>query len=432
MQEIKRVAFRGFYAHWALSALGALGACEPGAVDGRKVVVVTPVLEPALLAQVGSLAAVPLLNGVLPGGGAEVFQQDMRPFTLILPATASGRFTVDVEAAAPGHRTDPHGAALASGRGEVTIGEATDYALEVRLAAEPCVLQRWCWTDPMGSFTDLHGVWGSAARDLFVVGDHGLVLHRSAFSWTQQESGVSEGLYAVWGSGPQDVWATGDNGTIIHFDGKGWSHSQSGTTMDILALWGSGPQDVWAAGSLGESGGILRYQGGAWTPVKDSDVEASPPLRSLWGSGPRDVWAVGDFGAALRWDGSSWKRQATPMTARLSGVWGSGPSDVWAVGEAATLLRNRGSGWKALSIGTRALHAVSGSGPDEVWLADSQGTFWRKLSNDDFLGVSSGLEFSPYALFVRGPQEAYCAGNSGTLLRWNGNAWGSALPGSAR
>jgi hypothetical protein len=58
-------------------------------------------------------------------------------------------------------------------------------------------------------------------------------------------TGVSTWLYSVWGTGPRDVWAVGDAGVIIHWDGSSWSRVASGVSTALVRVAGSGPNDVW-------------------------------------------------------------------------------------------------------------------------------------------------------------------------------------------
>jgi len=63
---------------------------------------------------------------------------------------------------------------------------------------------------------DLHGVWGTAPGDAWIVGDSGTVLHWDGAMWHPSDSGTSNALLAIWGSGTNDLWAVGRGGTILH------------------------------------------------------------------------------------------------------------------------------------------------------------------------------------------------------------------------
>lgn len=74
--------------------------------------------------------------------------------------------------------------------------------------------------EDVGLTSDLHAAWGSAASDVYVVGDLGQILHRGRDGvWKREASGTRRGLFAVWGSGPRNVYAVGRGGLILHSTG---------------------------------------------------------------------------------------------------------------------------------------------------------------------------------------------------------------------
>ena len=64
-------------------------------------------------------------------------------------------------------------------------------------------------------------------------------------------TGSLSALYGVWGTAANDVWAVGQGGTILHWDGARWSTIPSGTTETLRSIWGSSPTDIWAVGERG-------------------------------------------------------------------------------------------------------------------------------------------------------------------------------------
>lgn len=151
---------------------------------------------------------------------------------------------------------------------------------------------------------------------------------------------------AAWGTGARDVWLVGESGRIMHTDGywggmAEWTQSNSNTRSHLNGVWGTATDDVWA---VGERGTIRHYsydEGGelAWM-ISDANTTAS--LRAVWGSSATDVWAVGDSGTIVHGDGVTWTASKVPVeqaNTTLYGIWGSGPDDVWAVGERVILHR---------------------------------------------------------------------------------------------
>ncbi len=69
-----------------------------------------------------------------------------------------------------------------------------------------------------GTTEHLWGVW--AQKDLVVaVGEGGVILRSidGGKSWKRDDSGVTSKLYAVWGTAAGDIFAVGENGTILHY-----------------------------------------------------------------------------------------------------------------------------------------------------------------------------------------------------------------------
>jgi hypothetical protein len=55
------------------------------------------------------------------------------------------------------------------------------------------------------------------------------------------------------------------------------------------------------------------------------------------------VWAVGEMGGILHWNGTAWSQSASGADNPpdiLFGVWGSGAGDVWTVGGFGTILHH--------------------------------------------------------------------------------------------
>ena len=100
----------------------------------------------------------------------------------------------------------------------------------------------------------LNGIWGAGSA-LFACGEGGTILRATRGAsdallvFAPDATGTTQSLNGVWGTSPEDVWVVGDHGTILHWDGKAWTSDPSVTTSsDLYAVWGSGAGDVWAVG----------------------------------------------------------------------------------------------------------------------------------------------------------------------------------------
>ena len=173
------------------------------------------------------------------------------------------------------------------------------------------------------------GLGGTAADDVWTVGEKGAILHHDGHGWQHSPSGVQGGLNGVWGSSSSSVWAVGEGGTIVHWASGAWSTSpESDTEEKLMSVWGSSASDVWAVGGAGAT---VHWNGSAWSAVTSATGD---DLFGVWGSGPADVWAVGGEGVIIHWDWQHVGAGDEPDRGQtLPSVWGSGASDVWAVGK---------------------------------------------------------------------------------------------------
>jgi hypothetical protein len=114
-----------------------------------------------------------------------------------------------------------------------------------------------------GVSSDLQALWGSSATDVWAAGLDGNLLHFDGTAWSKANLGGSQSyFFGLWGSGAKDVFLVG-NGVFkpdeaaFHFDGTTWSKLSAPKLTQFGALWGAGPTDVYAiAGTR-----ILHYTG---------------------------------------------------------------------------------------------------------------------------------------------------------------------------
>ena len=143
-----------------------------------------------------------------------------------------------------------------------------------------------------------NGLWGIGA-EAWAVANNGAALHAvsvdgpGAVVWTSIESQTDRDLHGVWGSAASDVWMVGRRGTARHYDGSALlAFTTVPTTEDLHAVWGSSRTDVWA---VGDAGTILHFDGTAWTADTASFPHGGQPnLYGVWGSAANDVWIVGE------------------------------------------------------------------------------------------------------------------------------------------
>lgn len=57
-----------------------------------------------------------------------------------------------------------------------------------------------------------------------------------------------------------------------------------------------------------------------------ADSGTTQRLWAIHGSSANDIWAVGEFGAAVRWDGATWRAVDTGTSGDLVAVWAISPT----------------------------------------------------------------------------------------------------------
>ncbi len=295
----------------------------------------------------------------------------------------------------------------------------------------------------------LNAIWGSGAKDIYVVGDQGMILHYDGATWLPTPFGADH-LRGVWGSGPTDIHAVGDNGTTLHFDGKNWFKNPSTQTFGLWAVHGSSPTRAFAVG-VNET--ILAYNGTTWNKVHGGagaqlfavhddggtvvaggngklltsvDGSSWTPLAtptgmsSIRGLGRRAGALVAAGGEQIAlWDGKAWTQEAP---AGLPSLYALAPSGDLAAGASGLVLERQNSVWQRLGSGLQStVHALAGSGPDDLHAVGNQlllrwdGKTWV----EQLLPLKSAFN----AVGVRSKAEAFAVGDSGNALRWNGSGW---------
>jgi len=209
--------------------------------------------------------------------------------------------------------------------------------------------------------SELFAASASSPNDIWAVGQS--TIHFDGAKWTAFSAPMIKGdnnsfLQGVVAISPTLAWAAGNvtdgahPGQVIEqWNGTRWSlfpgpKFGKRDRAEVFAMTSSSANDVWAIGNLVNLGtGLVsplfeHWNGTAWTATT---VESSNEF--LFGASSdaaNDAWAVGFNGSnnmetsAMHWDGTSWKRVATPNvgegTNKLNAVLALAPNDAWAVG----------------------------------------------------------------------------------------------------
>ncbi len=288
---------------------------------------------------------------------------------------------------------------------------------------------------------------GTSEKDLWAVGDLGLIRHWDGSTWSKPCGGTRADLNAVWGSGNADVWIVGDGakedygvggpgpadagpsdtkGTVMHWDGAMLAVVKDVTPSGPRwSIWGSGSTDVWSSGggSFPSTDALLHWNGTIWSTA------GGYYFRAIWGSASNDVWGGG--GTTQHWDGVGWTAKPLSSGGPPTGLWGSGAKDVWAVASPSILEHWDGTKWTPASKAVPGqLVFVSGSGAADVWsvglaglVAHYDGTTWST--------VPSGTTIDLSGVWTSGAGDVWAVGAAGTILHWNGSSWAKLDGGTA-
>ncbi len=200
------------------------------------------------------------------------------------------------------------------------------------------------WTElETGDFTSSisGGIWGSDENDIFFIGNP--IKHYDGATFTD-ETASSDCNRDIWGTAANNVYAVGQLGTIQRYNGSSWSDMESGLGMNtIFGIWGSSATDIFA---VANGGAILHYNGSGsiWTEM---DNPGQYLYEDIWGTSADNVYAVGtsgQIGGIQHYNGTEWKEMISNTTEKLKGVWVSSDGVVFAVGKNGTVLQNGDSG----------------------------------------------------------------------------------------
>jgi hypothetical protein len=263
---------------------------------------------------------------------------------------------------------------------------------------------------PGSSATLMRSIWGSSARDVYIVGHNdlpgGTMFHFDGASWhavnlTAPEGGAIQGgidLSQVLGFTSADIFAVGgktasgtQTGTpagslVIHFDGKFWSEMQvppGGMLRGISGLYNG---EMWAAGV---SGTLIHLIGPAWIPATLQDTGS---FTSVSGVSTNDVYALScrsdngvhdtTFRYLWHWNGGAWSvADSFPQVAGQPDRFGT--RGVWSLlaityTSGQGLFKREGSAWDLIVPGPGGgyLNATYGTTNNSLFVVgDGSGVF---------------------------------------------------------
>ncbi len=194
---------------------------------------------------------------------------------------------------------------------------------------------------PSPTTATLYGIWGAADGPLWAVG--GFVFDSSKDPVLLKIDGdkvesmklpseikPSEALFKVWGSAANDVWVIGDKGTVLHWDGKALTYSAIEGKPRLVTVHGGGKSDVVVVGGAMNAQLFERKGNGKWV---DKAPEGLQSLNGVYVRSDGTAAAAGMGGVVLERKGGTWTELPLPDSdADWHGVWLDGDGDIWAVG----------------------------------------------------------------------------------------------------
>lgn len=189
-----------------------------------------------------------------------------------------------------------------------------------------------------GTTATLFGVWASGPSDAWAVGGtpgagkaspNDILLHWDGSSWTPSAVPNPQGrtFFKVWGTAAGNVYVVGELATLWHRTGSTWAAEANPARGTILTIHGCSPTEMYAVGGRD----VLKSDGKTWsalTPALTNDVNGVS-CRS-----PGEVVIVGAGGSKQRLVNGAWQDDfGTLPFSDLHGAWSlPNGADYWGVG----------------------------------------------------------------------------------------------------
>ncbi len=190
-----------------------------------------------------------------------------------------------------------------------------------------------------GTTATLYGVWAAAPNDVWAVGGtpgggtaqpNDVVLHFDGAAWTASPLPQTLGRahFKVWGTAADNLYVVGEFGTIWHRSGATWSLEANPATGNLTTVAGCGPGEVYAVGGRD----VLRSDGTTWVRLGVSTMLTND-VSGVSCASSGHVVIVGFGGLKQRLTGGSWQDDfGAPPFSDLHGVWADPTGGYWAAG----------------------------------------------------------------------------------------------------
>lgn len=258
-----------------------------------------------------------------------------------------------------------------------------------------------------------------------------------------------------------DGWAVGNmsgtNYVFLRWNGSAWTRSTvagvcSGQNLLGISMvsasegWAVGVRQTNTCSGTSYRYNILKWNGSTWTKLAPTTIPAdnssnqnlnAVSVIDTAGDGTGNIgFAVGNSGRILKYNGTSWTADTSPVSNNLTGVWTVSASEAWAVGASGRILKWNGSTWSTFTTPTSTqlnevkMYDGNKDGVAEFGVAAGNsgviltynGSSWSTtdIGATNFLGVG-----------VANESDAWVVGASGVAYHWNGSSWTSVTTGTS-
>jgi hypothetical protein len=181
-----------------------------------------------------------------------------------------------------------------------------------------------------------------------------------------------------------DIWIAGVNGCVLHFDGTSWKVARNWPSgRQLTGVVALSARNVWVFGATaapaGKAGdGTWHYNGSSWKQVHGIGGEAGIACAAS----PHDIWAIGVSSHrnvlssfVERYNGSIWRRVASPVLRDPQQIFASSRSGVWLIGQALhgrglALAYRKSARWHKVPVpGTAAPQQLIADGSGGIWIS---------------------------------------------------------------
>ncbi len=192
-----------------------------------------------------------------------------------------------------------------------------------------------------GTDATLYGVWGASDSELWAVGGYVFpdtgpptvvrITPEGASTVTLPASVADDvTLFKAWGSAADNVYVVGEKGTVLHWDGSDWSHTVLDGEPRLVTLHGAASDDMVVVGGTSQA---LILERGASDDWSDASPGPYSLLNGTYVSSDGTAYAAGLIGTVFQREDGEWATLPLPPVIKdWHAVWVDPRGDAWVAG----------------------------------------------------------------------------------------------------